>query len=97
MKLITAIVHGADAGRALKTLVAHDFRVTEIGSTGGFLRRKNVTLLIAVEDHRVEAAIALLRDCCQTRKETVATNPPFTVTVGGAVIFTQAIERFERL
>ena len=64
MKLIIAIVRDVDAGSVIEQLVAHDHRVTRVASTGGFLRRGNVTLLIGSEQQQVQAVIDLLRDTC---------------------------------
>jgi uncharacterized protein YaaQ len=64
MKLIIAIVRDVDAGSVVEQLVAHDHRVTRVASTGGFLRRGNVTLLIGSEERQVQAVIDLLRDTC---------------------------------
>ena len=63
MKLIIAIVRDVDAGPVTDQLVAHGHRVTRVASTGGFLRRGNVTLLIGVEQH-VQPVIDILRDTC---------------------------------
>lgn len=63
MKLIIAIVRDVDAGPVTDQLVAHGYRVTRVASTGGFLRRGNVTLLIGVEQH-VQPVIDILRDTC---------------------------------
>jgi uncharacterized protein YaaQ len=38
--------------------------VTRVASTGGFLRRGNVTLLIGVEAEQVQPVIDLLRETC---------------------------------
>ena len=64
MRLIIAIVHDHDAGRVIEHLVAQEYRVTRVASTGGFLRRGNATLLIGVDDHQVQPVIDLLRDTC---------------------------------
>lgn len=64
MKLIIAIVRDVDAGPVVERLVASAYRVTRVASTGGFLRRGNVTLLIGVEADQVEAVIGLLRQTC---------------------------------
>ncbi len=63
MKLIIAIVRDVDAVPVTDQLVAHGHRVTRVASTGGFLRRGNVTLLIGVEQH-VQPIIDVLRDTC---------------------------------
>jgi uncharacterized protein YaaQ len=65
MKIILAVVRDVDDRRVIDQLVARDYRVTRIASTGGFLRRGNVTLLIGVEDDaRVQGVIDLLRETC---------------------------------
>jgi len=64
MKLILAIVKDSDDAPVITQLVSQGFRVTRVASTGGFLRRGNVTLLIGVEPDRLQAAIDLLRESC---------------------------------
>ena len=64
MKLVIAIVRDVDAGPVTEQLVTHGHRVTRVASTGGFLRRGNVTLLIGVEEQQVEPVIGILRDTC---------------------------------
>ncbi len=65
MKMIFAILRDTDDSNVLDQLTANGFRVTRVASTGGFLRRGNVTLLIGVEsDQQVEDAIDLLRATC---------------------------------
>jgi uncharacterized protein YaaQ len=66
MKLIIAIVHDVDAGAVIEELVSRQYRVTRVASTGGFLRRGNVTLLIGVEEQHVHPAIDVLRETCST-------------------------------
>jgi uncharacterized protein YaaQ len=64
MKLIIAIIRDVDASPVIDELVGNGYRVTRVASTGGFLRRGNVTLLIGVEDQRVEPVIDVFRDTC---------------------------------
>ena len=64
MKLIIAIVHDIDAGPVIEELITHGHRVTRVASTGGFLRRGNVTLLIGAEEEQVQPVIDLFRDTC---------------------------------
>ena len=64
MKLIIAIVPDIDAEPVIEQLVTHGHRVTRVASTGGFLRRGNVTLLIGVEEQHVQGVIDILRDTC---------------------------------
>lgn len=64
MKLIISIIQDHDTEPVSKALTSMGFRVTLIGSTGGFLKRGSSTLLIGVEDDQVEQALQILRDTC---------------------------------
>ena len=64
MKLILAIIRSIDGGPVIDALVTKSYRVTRVASTGGFLRRGNVTLLIGVEDEQVDPVIDILREAC---------------------------------
>ena len=61
MKLIVVILRDNDNEPVSQGLIQQGFRVTRIASTGGFLRRGMSTLMIGVEDDRVEQAIAVIR------------------------------------
>ncbi len=70
MKLMIIILRDIDAENVVAELVAHEYRVTRMSSTGGFLRRGNVTLLVGVENDQVDPVIDLLREtCCPPEKE----------------------------
>ena len=62
MKLIIAIVRDTDAEATVNRLVAQGYRVTRIASSGGFLRKGSVTLVIGVEPEKVPAVIDLLKE-----------------------------------
>jgi uncharacterized protein YaaQ len=64
MKLVLAIIRSIDAGPVIDALVTPGYRVTRIASTGGFLRRGNVTLLVGVEDEQVDDIIDIFRESC---------------------------------
>jgi len=70
MKLIIAIIRDEESDEVLQSLIQGEFRVTRIASTGGFLRRGMTTLMIGVEDEKVEEAIQLVGD-----KSAPATQP----------------------
>lgn len=61
MKMIIAITenHMSDATSA--ALIAENFRVTRLASTGGFLREGATTLMIGVEDEQLDTALDLIR------------------------------------
>ena len=62
MKLIIAIIRDADTDSVSHALTAADLRVTQVASTGGFLRRGNTTLLIGLEDEQTPLALDIIRD-----------------------------------
>jgi uncharacterized protein YaaQ len=70
MKLIMAIIKDTDAEEVIEKLVANQYRVTRMASTGGFLRRGNVTLMVGAEDDQVEAVENLIRESCCSPDET---------------------------
>jgi uncharacterized protein YaaQ len=65
MKLIIAIVRDVDDEAILRQLAAQGHRVTRVASTGGFLRRGNVTLFIGAEPSQVQPVIDLIREACR--------------------------------
>ena len=65
-KLIVVILRGVDRDRLLHRLNDANLRATEFASMGGFLRRKNTTLLIGLPADRVDSALAIIRESCPT-------------------------------
>ena len=61
MKMILAILRDEDNEKVSAGLLSEGFRVTRIASTGGWLRRGNTTLLIGLEDEKVDAAFQIVR------------------------------------
>ena len=61
MKLIIAIVRDNDNEPISQALISSGFRVTRVASTGGFLRRGSSTLMIGVENDKVDEAIQHIR------------------------------------
>ena len=108
MKLIIAVVQDEDSSKLLSELMQQGFGVTKLATTGGFLKAGNTTLLLGVEDERVEAAIAAIESVCKSRKQisTAASTMvggmthgeytafPIEVTVGGATLFVLSVDRF---
>ncbi len=70
MKLILAIIHDHDNEPVSQALINAGFRVTRIASTGGFIRRGSSTLLIGVENDRVDTAIEAIRQSSAVPGET---------------------------
>lgn len=62
MKMMIVIVKDHDADPVTQALTNENFRVTRVASTGGFLRSGVATMLLGVDDDRVDSAIALIRE-----------------------------------
>jgi uncharacterized protein YaaQ len=108
-KLLIMVVADNDADRLLRALAKQGYYCTKIGSTGGFLRRGNTTIMSGVDATDVETVLGLVRHICHARTELVplASVPvmgdatpmmdPIEVRVGGAVVFVLNIERLEHV
>lgn len=108
MKLIVAIVQDQDVNALMDSLTEKKYRVTRLSSTGGFLKSGNTTLLIGVEDDKVNEVKELVNHNCKTREITTSlltvTMPgdtfvpyPLEVKVGGATLFVLNVEEFLRV
>ena len=108
MKLIITIVQDEDASRLISHLMSEGYRVTKLATTGGFLRSGNTTLLIGVEDEKLQAALDIVEKVCKSRRQ-IAPSPspisgttgvyvpyPIEVTVGGATVFVLDVEQFSK-
>ena len=62
MKLVVAIVKDEQANRLIDALTAGEYRTTRINTAGGFLKRGNATILVGVEDHRVDTVLSIVRE-----------------------------------
>ena len=108
MKMITAVVNRKDANEVCDTLASHGVAFTKLATHGGFLRSSNTTLLIGVDDDKLDAVLDLIRHHCAKRKEHVPAAPALEsghlyaassreITVGGAIVFVTEVTRFEKM
>ena len=108
MKLIIAVVNSDDASAVLGGLSKAGYSATRLSTTGGFLRAGNVTLLIGVEEEKVDDVIALIGEHSRSRKQMTVPAPaggvegrliamPVEITVGGATVFVIDVEKFVKL
>lgn len=107
MKLIIAIVNRDDASSVTQALTRKGFSSTKLSTTGGFLMAGNVTILIGVDEDRVQTVIDIIKEQSHSRKQMIPTTTemsygyypsmPVEVTVGGATIFVVDVDRFERV
>ena len=88
MKLIIAILKHEDTENVSNALVAAHFRVTQIASTGGFLRRGSTTLMIGLDAGKVDEAIDIIRKTCA---------PSADPSTKRATLFVVNVTHFEQL
>lgn len=109
MKLIFAIVRSDNEDDVAVALSKAGYELTKLNTTGGFLRRGNVTLMIGTEDENLENVIEIIRSECGNRQK-IKVDMPFIsgagyinnystltqeIMVGGATIFVTDVSRFE--
>ncbi len=88
MKLMIAIVNDADYDKIARKLTDEQFRVTCIASTGGLFRRGSTTLLIGLEEEKINQAVEIIKEN-STSGEGPGTHK--------AAIFTLNIKEYIRL
>jgi uncharacterized protein YaaQ len=104
--LMLAVVQEQDRDEATQALEALDIPVVFLFSEGGFLGRRNATLLVGLPDGQEETALDVLKQNCRQHIEYL-TMPlegsplpmptPVPVTVGGATVFALPVEHFEEI
>ena len=108
MKLIMAVIQHEDEDALVQALEEAEIRSTRIGSSGGFLRASNVTMMMAVQDDRVDAILDVLKKHCKRRTRHLYPLLPnlearerflgsIPVEVGGATVFILPVEQILRI
>ena len=104
--LLLAIIQEQDLDAATRRLNELKIPVTFLSSAGGFLGRRNATLLIGLHEARETAALEALQHACKQRTEYMSLPlegtpmplpAPVPVTVGGATVFALPVDRFEEV
>ncbi len=102
--MFIAVIQAQDIDAAYSALKAVDISATRLPSVGGFLGRRNATLLLDLKPDELEKAQNALKESCRQRIEYLAVPlesaplplpTPTPITVGGANIFSIDIEHFE--
>ena len=112
MKMIFAMLHSEDVDETVEELNKKKYWVTKLSTTGGFLKNKNVTLVIGTEDENVPGAIKILKECAGARQSVKYTMPsmssgsmgpgansmiPIDMQVGGCTVFVLDVDQYEKL
>ena len=106
MKLVLAIISHDDANTVTQSLTKAGFSSTKLATTGGFLMAGNVTILVGVDEEKVQTVIDIIREHSHSRRQMIPSTTemsygyypsmPVEVVVGGATIFVLNVERFEK-
>ena len=104
--LMLAVVQEQDLDAATRALEPFGAPVVFLSSAGGFLGRRNATVLIGLPAENEERALEVLRQTCRQRVEYL-TLPmegtplplpaPVPVTVGGATVLALPVEKYEEI
>lgn len=62
MILVMAVIHGEQTHKITRKLMENDFRITTLSSTGGFLKAGNETLLLGIEEDRLDKLVEILEE-----------------------------------
>lgn len=104
--LLIAVIQDQDLDPATRSLQHVGASMTYLSSSGGFLGRRNATLLIGIPVEKKQEALDALHLSCRQRIEYMTLplegSPmpmpaPVPVTVGGATVFALPVERFEQI
>ena len=104
--LLMAVIQDQDIEPATKALQSTGASLTYLASAGGFLGRRNATLLIGLPTNKKDEALKALHEACRQHIEymtlplegsAMPMPAPVPVTVGGATVFALPVERFEQI
>jgi len=103
-RLMAVVIQEEDLENAFSALTKLGFTLTHLQSNGGFLSRRNATILVGLSHGHEGAVFKALSISCRRRVRYLSTPlegmpasiaTPVQVTVGGATVFTFEVERFE--
>ncbi len=99
-RMMMVIVQEQDLPQVMQGLMAQGVSLAQLPSSGGFLQRRNITILIGYPAPLEETLIQLLAERTRHRVETPSpASMPLPgaharIRVGGAVLFTFAVEAY---
>jgi len=105
-RLLLAIIQAQDFDNASNAMTRLGMSVTRLPSIGGFLGRRNVTLMIGLPEGKEPIAMEALNKNCRQRVEFIAIPlesaplpmpAPTPVTIGGATVFSIDVEHYEEI
>ena len=109
-KMLLAVIQGDDYPETVDDLNRNGFFATVLSSTGGFLKKRSVTLMIGVEEHQTQAVLDILKNCAGRRQQMTYSNlsmsaggpnpsipmMPVQMNVGGVVVFIMDLDDIQK-
>jgi uncharacterized protein YaaQ len=100
--MMTIIVQETDVENVIAAMNRLGIPVTRLTSQGGFLERRNVTILAGIPKGHEERVTRAIQNSSRQRVEFLPApgedqRDATSVTVGGATIFTLDVEQYEEL
>ena len=100
-KMLLAVIQGDDYTATVDELNRNGFFATVLSSTGGFLKKRSMTLMIGIDEERTQDVLDILKRCAGKRQQmtysSMAMNAggpnaavpmmPVQMSVGGIVVF----------
>lgn len=106
-QLVIVVVSGAQAGGLTHRLRSANFYFTQLDSWGGLLEESTACILIGLNEARLTELKALIHECCQVHRQFIPARldasmlqvQPVMIEaeVGGAAVYTFAVERFVQI
>ena len=103
-RLLGVVLQEHDLQRVTTALENLGLIVIQLSSSGGFLSICNITLLVGLPSEMLEPVITIIRDNTRERvtyREAPVEEPstalafPVAIPVGGAVLFSMPVDKFE--
>jgi uncharacterized protein YaaQ len=105
--LVIVIVASEQINELTPELIKGGFYFTRIDSSGGILERATISLLVGINKIRLEPLMRIIRTCCHTRLKFIPARveaplmqgQPLMIEaeMGGAIVYTVEVERFEQI
>lgn len=109
-KMVLAVIQGDDYADTVEDLNKNGFFATLLSSTGGFLKRRSMTLMIGVEETRLQDVLDILKRCAGRRQQMTFSNlsssagshttsipmMPVQVSVGGVAVFVLDLDDIQK-
>ena len=71
MKMVLAIINYDDSQDVISSLMKAGFSITKLATTGGFLKAGNVTILIGLDESKLDECFDIIREHSSSRKQII--------------------------